>query len=627
MPRTTTFSLVIAGAALAGSGAVRAQDAAQATATTTRGSIVLPVGDKVHGFLRGGETHALLVHLARGDVYSFSVDAHKRGDPLLLHLTFVDPTGREINGDARVVHSADGRKAVVGPYRAPRSGTYSLELSAGSWFSGDYWGTSTVRGARRTIVRLPGNGRTVDVDVAAGSTIRLRSGALTKFTMATPNAPAAAVDGTDPLVASLRGRGLAGAETGTYSFGATGARGATIEIVKPTWKATLVEVPKLPDDPTRLAQFDWMNEWKIPHVPPAMDDVVATPTIGAPVAVGASPTTATAFLGAGIDAANAGYVLNPSTYVPPPQGPADPAITPPADPATLPPEAPPDSSDPTPFGTPTRMTGYPIMPLGQCSALIGKSGFFAGTAGEPVWRDAPWTRSPGMYPQAIADAVLPIGDVLSEAGAPEYGDDSDPYVRVASHVTLQPRDVFAIVEGTITVTARCYVDGHQVRGVLATGGDAVVRWTVSGSGTITDVPFKIDGDWSVTTHLLPLGRDANGNVRPVSLGRGQQCVVEGSETLRVGTVSQTLEVRGFTFNPASDFMYDPLGTVRVVLSAPDQGIWQSFERTFKAGVQTHLRRPVGYKAVEDATTTIDPSTDAQGIRIDDEYMYQIDWCS
>src|SRR6185436_14094336 len=79
---TSSLALVVAGAALFVTG-VRAAD----TIDGPHGSIVFAAGDRVHGYLRAGETHLLDVHLAKGDVYRFSVAADRPRDRLLMQLT------------------------------------------------------------------------------------------------------------------------------------------------------------------------------------------------------------------------------------------------------------------------------------------------------------------------------------------------------------------------------------------------------------------------------------------------------------------------------------------------------------------------------------------------------------
>jgi hypothetical protein len=100
--RWTTKAAFVAAGSLGAAAGGRADDAPDAT----QASIVFAAGDRVHGHLRGGETHVLQVPLAKGDVYSFSVAVAKADLHLLLHLSFVDPTGREINAPAHVVHAA-----------------------------------------------------------------------------------------------------------------------------------------------------------------------------------------------------------------------------------------------------------------------------------------------------------------------------------------------------------------------------------------------------------------------------------------------------------------------------------------------------------------------------------------
>jgi hypothetical protein len=656
MGTKTTWALVVAASAVTGTGAVRAQDAQQQT-TTTRGSIVLPVGDKVHGYLRGGETHALQVHLAKGDVYSFDVNSNKRGDALLMHLELIDPSGHEITGDARVAYRRNGKRVTMGPYVAEASGTYVIELSAQSWFSGDYWGTSSVRGARKSVVHLPAGGATVDVAVAAGSTLRLRAqGVVRSFVIATPNAPTSELSGKDALVASLRGRGLAASETGTYQFGAKGA--ATIEVAKPRWKAVVVEVPTLPDDPTRLAQFDFvMNGWKEQNAAAlarALEmqklQASAPPTVvGAPVAVGAlanSGTTASLFLGGAIDAVGDTSHIH---EMPPSDGnseesPAPPPVSPPILTPSLPPPSAPFEPHVLPpateYGTPDRLNGAPSVPRIDCAKAIGTSVFGANWTG---WRDAPWYR--GGYFGFVTAGLLPLrvssGDVVSRNGvfgtpsdalatesvasvdgvAPVYGDESDPFV-VRTFAIDKPwgNDV----EGSIVTTSRYYVDGHQVGAMLATGGQLVVQWTVSGSGTIDGAAWTIHGAWTMSARQSPDSRTT--------------CAVSGEERYEYGSGFATESIVAAGPGLASDssdtpFAFDTLqGTIRNELSVPYAGITQTMRRELVPAVVNYSLNSDGYyvfrKTIYVTTTTIDPSTPDGGMEDDTEYLdvLSFSWC-
>src|SRR5262249_24919440 len=156
------------------------------------------------------------------------------------------------------------------------------------------WATSKLRGARKSVVRLPADGAAVSVDVSAGSTIRLRAaGAIHGLLLATPDQSPTTLSGDDPLVATLRAAGIAGAETRPYQFGAKGA--VRVEVTKPRWRAKDVIVPRLPDDPTRLAQFDFALGWN-PRQEPAVlaataEPVTTPPVVGGPVAVDVPPTT------------------------------------------------------------------------------------------------------------------------------------------------------------------------------------------------------------------------------------------------------------------------------------------------------------------------------------------------
>src|SRR6185295_10480412 len=97
-------------------------------------------------------------------------------------------------------------------------------------------------------------------------------------------------------------KGVASAETGRYEFGAKGS--VRLEVTKPAWKSKTVFVPRLPDDPTRLAQFDFALGWNPRQAavqPVETPQPVAPPAIGGPVAIDvrdtSSRTTSTLFVG------------------------------------------------------------------------------------------------------------------------------------------------------------------------------------------------------------------------------------------------------------------------------------------------------------------------------------------
>ncbi len=638
-----TCAALAAGAALTAAGAVHAQDAQSSAATdgsTTRGSVLLPVGDKVHGHLRGGETHALQVHLAKGDVYSFSVTSQKRGDALLMHLTMLDPSGNEVNSDARVDHIAYGKRVTVGPYVAPASGTYVMELSAQSWFEGDYWGTSSVRGGRTTIVRLPGSGKLVSVDVAAGSTIRLRPGSITSFVMATPNGQPNSVASDAALVKSLRAGGLASGETGTYEFGATGVRGpAAVLVTKPQWTAATVDLPPLPGDPTGAGQFDFVNKaWKA--IAPQPQTAVAaqnmaqpaptTTAVGAPVPVSATASStdtsaaATVSLFLGADVAAVGDIAS-HLHVAMPSDTSDPGTaTPTQDPSALPfdasraqpadaSSAPPDTTSgsatpadapartvilvpqftselgtqqpvphtpagtsPTAAGTPVWPGTFPLIPSVDCDKWVCGPMLLV-----DEWRDAPWAWVPRLYPGSVSGFVMPREQSFRTGSfGPALGWDA----------------------GAIVIARRYFVDGHAVDGLLATGGESSIQWTCSGTlaGSGFTGQWTIDGEWTMEMH-------AGGLVR--------SCSLRGSERATCGGVNESLVIENLDVDRTSGSFY-PVGTIKNVLEAPAAGISQTVVHTFG--------EPISDAAGDHSTpiqltiVTVDPSTSESGDEADVE---------
>src|SRR5205814_1079765 len=159
-----------------------------------------------------------------------------------------------------------------------------------------------------TLVRLPADGTSVPVEVSAGSTMRLvAKGGLSSVDLSTPNAEPTTIVAGDALAASLRTKGVASAETGTYGFGAKGS--VQLEVIKPRWKAKTVFVPRLPDDPTRLAQFDFALGWNPRQAPMEIQpsEPISRPALASPVAIDvrdtSSRTTATLFVGGAVSAA------------------------------------------------------------------------------------------------------------------------------------------------------------------------------------------------------------------------------------------------------------------------------------------------------------------------------------
>jgi hypothetical protein len=669
MKRTSTLALVAAISALAGSGTSRAQDAQQ---PTTRGSLVVAAGDKVHGFLRGGETHALRVHLSKGDVYSFSVDSRKRGDELVLHLTFLDPSGDEINSDARVVHYDGGKRVTVGPYRVPATGEYTLELYSQTWFSGDYWGTSKVRVARKSTVRLPTDGTTVAVDVSAGSTLRLRGG-VGGLVVATPGAAPSQVTWDDPLVASLRAGTLASSETGVYRFGAPGRKTQpTIEVTRPRWKAITVQAPVLPDDPTRAADFAFVTDgWKeqhdaeILHEQQIFDELLKVAPQMAPPEVpaalipvdapdAASSRTATLFVGGGFDTSGALDTLfvpvaPPVVDLPaggPPQNVEDPAVPPVVNPPVVnPPVVNPPVVDPpivnppvdpsqrrTDFGTPTAMTSAPSLQNASCVTRIAASGllgfdnwqhvgvFISGNqvASANTQRDAPWTRSQPQYPADVVAALLPSG---STTAASASGD--EPTVDGGVLRTFDIRTFSSAGMGTVQTVAHYFVDGHEVSGLLATDGDLSITWTVSGSGkTPAGVPFTIDGNWTMVMHgYAPT--TFGYSIFSITTSRNP-CTLSGSERYAAGDVSETVSIDRLDLLPVRRAMFVPQGTVVRTLDAPTSGIHQRMQIDYATRDIVVPNSPtiVPGLAADVKITTIDPSTPVDGVEDDETYEYQ-----
>jgi len=662
MRKPTTLALAAVGSALAGIGATRADDA---TARTTTGTIVLAAGDKAHGRLRGGETNALRVHLAKGDVYSFSVTANKRGDPLVMHLTLLDPSGAEINADARAVHYGNGKRITVGPYRAPKTGTYVIELYAQTWFSGDYWAKSAVRAARTSRVRLPADGASVPVEVSAGSTIRLRAkGDATSLELATPSGPPSTLAADDPLLASLRAAGVAIAETGTYRFGAKGA--ATIEVTKPRWRAKTIDVPALPDDPTRLAQFDFVLGWNPRPLPDQSRQMpqptVPPPAIGGPVAVDAPPAATSP--GAPTSAATlaVGGALNAATMfknhtMPDATGPSDPTASPPLDPTPPAPPPPPDAAPPSPppaappalpffamtpenarrmglvttaAGTPKRMAGLPAPPYFGVAKALGSSAFAsAWGSGNFSLRDAPWTSyaTVASYPTAAVLDLLPTYQMsVTKPNLDERGDDRDPFVRQTFRLTahLLPAagtgTPLSVELGRIVTTMRYFIDGHQAASLFAEAGDTAVEWTVSGEGaTINGNPWKLEGRWTMTMTSV-----ADERLQNLTYG-----TLNGREDYVAASVAETLEVPDmvlrpivYTFGSTVGYYYDPVGTIVNTLCVPELGLKQTFERRLDPAVP--FRDMIDrVKPLKATTVTIDPSTPPEGVEDDSSYSWTL----
>jgi len=644
-----TTAIALAGAALAGSAAVHAQDAAPQE-RGAYGSMVLAVGDRVHGFLRGGETHALEVHLAKGDAYSFSVTSNKRGDQLLIHLTLRDPNGNEINSDARVVHYAYGKRVAVGPYVAPVTGTYVIELTGQSWFTGDYWGTSRRAGPRKTVVRLPIDGAPVAIDVAAGATLQLRAkGRVSSLDMALPDEPLDRFAADDSLVASLRAGGLASSATGTYQFAATNVHGgASIEVTRPRWRPIVVEFQALPADATSAAPVQWVNGWRSLITPlPVQPPVVGRPiAVDAPSAAGAATTL---FVGAGVDTAigtlashidetaeapppSSGSAATPTDPPTPPAAPIDPpaqVVDPTPQFAPVPYVAPP----PPPHITPVVPT-VPDVPTVQPSSFVDGSTFaglvvpagrrfttvtplvsvwcisgesvFAATTTWRSWRWAPWG---AVSSKAVP--LLPPTIVLRQDQSQRRtsGDPSDPFVTRVFDVLVSSAYFYSADApklGSITTTTRYLVDDHAVATLVGTKGDFAVSWTISGSGAIGDVPWTLDGAWTNHSHIVDPRRilsDDAGYVLNAAFA------IDGKETYAAGGVVETASSSGVTGSLAGNALYDLRGEFRNTLSIPAYGVYQSVVRDVLPRDAVQQTRTVNLTAL----TIGSPQTDLQGL--------------
>lgn len=617
--RTKTSVLVVAGLASLVAGA-RAADQSGPV-----GNVLFPVGDKVHGYLRGGETHAMQVHLAKGDVYSSTYSAKGVNDLLLMHVAVIDPAGRDVSMDARVKHFGLGKRVTVGPFRAAKSGTYSVLVSGQGLWEGAYSGKSKLHGARRSTMELPTNGSTVDVAVAAGSSIRVRSkGKVTSLVLAMPQEAAQTFGAADPILGSmLASRGLPTSESGTFRLGAVAGQSVKVEVTKPKWKSSLVVVKALPDDPTRQASFQWILDWvneatiaptttptPLATDPPVLSAPASgygglTSGTGAPVPVDSPVShgaTATLFVGGALDAAGAfplhvhpvdpvtGAVAVPPATTPPETTP--PETTPPVTtpPATTPPAPPVFGSEDlkdvprTVSGSGYYMVGVPTM---SCSQLVGRSQMFSLYSGiyTSGMRDTPWTRSTvSKYPASIVNALAPMQSLsgayyysaagtktITENADQQRGDQSDPFVRRTFQISQSVSHQVPVPIGTITTTARYFVDDHQVDSLLAGKGEYTIKWDVSAAGS-EGAPWKVEGAWTLTMHLPDLSIKG-------TKASAMACILSGKETFTSGSLTETVSTDALTLHPMN-YYYDVTGSLTNKLSDPAAGLTQTLTRSF-----------------------------------------------
>src|SRR5205085_1224376 len=121
-------------------------------------------------------------------------------------------------------------------------------------------------------------------------------------------------------------------------------------------------------------------------------------------------------------------------------------------------------------------------------------------------------------------------------------------------------------------TIRYYIDGHQVSSLIAaSGGDSTIQWTVVGSGRMGGREFTIDGAWTLQNHGWETWP---GPVGPA--GKFSQCALSGEEHYRVGTLHEAIVMPRLMLDQ-SFLNTDLVGTVQNVLSAPDAGIWQTYD--------------------------------------------------
>jgi hypothetical protein len=634
--------LTVAAAAMAlSTGYVRADE----PPTGARGSIVIPVGDKVHGYLRGGETHVFEAHLAKGDVYSFNLAAPK-GSRLLMLVTIRDPSGHVINADAKARHIQHGRRVAIGPYRVPKTGTYSIELAGDGPYEGEYNGASKVK-AKRATYALPTGLVPLQIPVAAGATIKLNiKGDAPRIVAALPDQLASDLSGTDPFVTALRSRGLASSASATYGFSAPDSKDSqvSVSIRRPNWKAATVEFPTLPADAKlREQRLEWFAGWQpVPPVPAASTTtpvVLANPVVASDFAAGSTTGRATLFVNGRLDAATAGatagltaldspppvevkpIAATPPVSVPPqapdPSVPLPPVVAPPVPPIVAPPVVPVVVQPPTTppsvalnYNYISRINGSPLLPSFEASKAIGKSAFLLdSSAGEPRWRNAPWTTIPLGYPKLVYDRFLPISDVyVRENPKTEFGPESDPFVR-RTFTNMKPRfGLYGVGEdkgsepAQVVTTVRYFVEGHQVSDLLIAGGDTTVVWTVEGKGhTNSGREWTIDGEWKMLLHTSP--------DTPTS------ALLTGREHFQAGTQEETVYTDGLTIRDvpqagAGAPQYDVVGTILNELKAPDAALTQLEERILQPTVYTPGQQPV--KATVVRITTNDTETLSAG---------------
>lgn len=536
-----------------------------------RGTKLVPAGDNVHGHLRGGETHVLQVHLAAGDVYSFRVVA--RGS-LVMHMSLRDPQGSEINSDAHVVHHERRRRITVGPFRAATSGTYSIELSGQSWFEGDYYGASRVRGARRFEYSLPTDGSVVTVPVAAGSSLHVKSSKpLPGLLTALPGESPVTLPGSDSFVRGLERNRVSTSETGDFQFGAPGFDGtATLEVMKPRWKRAVVEVPTLPDDPSRLERFDWIFDWsRHSELPQTWIDTPPITTEGVPTAVPTSVRddgATTLFVGSMVSAVEAGMPdhLHPPELVPPTDGDDPPAPTP--------------GTVPVAF-----VLNDPRVPVSLCARSSSMSLLMAPSDAQFGWRDGPWVKS--RFQDAGADPLsarlLPFDIGTRNAGSMPGGGD-DPWVRYTADLFDGEDHAF---DGHVEITTRYFVDGHQVPYLAVTKGVSEIRWSIDASGTHHGAAWTVSGSWT-----LALQTDAQW---------AAGCSLTGEERYRCGDATETLSIPLLQIRPVSGgggtVVLDAVGKVKDTLYVPGLALPQSYEREIGAEDSSEFK-PIRVRFIE-----------------------------
>ncbi len=543
---------------------------AAAAARAGEGTATLAAGARVVGDLGPGDLQVFKVDLQSGDTYSFAA-SQTIGSRVLLHVSFLDPTGREINRAAKVVHRADGARVTIGPWRAPATGTYEIDLAADAW-EGGYVASSALRAAGNRTYRFGGAKKSVDVSARRGQVISLTSTSrasgvlvLSPGQTGSPTLPDAAT------LSALFGGGLSVGTSGTYRFVANGPGAVSVRVSNPAKRAFAAPtLPRLPEDGSELGDsWYWNDGWRpaVSDTPPLARAIIASVGQGKPLSLD------------GLDVAPAPDPGSPAAP-PPPSTTPTPVPDPPV--SVLPDHVAVDLNDVVldPRAADPRWAAWNYDGLGR-----GFLVFFAydfGLANGQGFASSRWFWAGSGIDQPRA----PRGGGLPPYGIPEAWQLTSRFVRSDGAtgptytLTLVGNDS-GPVTGRYVMTAQFFIDGRAAPAPVP-GTPRIdeyeIRWTDEGSGQAFGVAWTQSGSWSVRGQRQ-LPRSAAAYTNETSYLFTNSEVLDGGETYVCGDVTATSSAAGFTAYQMECAPYSYQGAITSSVASASLGLDESVTRT------------------------------------------------